>query len=342
MAALFIVTDAPFIRGRALWFASQFAKLLPPSLAHQYCEAAVKALQNHEESIPVRISAIKAVQTFLQDSDSPQAHMQAPIVHGVCDLLGVATEDALILLLETLSFAISIDIKTAASMQSMFVPLLLKIWTRYAQDHIINSSIVEIFEQLATEEALYHPLLAQAGPVIIHILHAYRADSEESCIAASNAIDVLGMMVKKSPVAPPPDLVSLLVPALVLLSEPSMDDPNILQSGQTFLQSLVERFLSALPTLMVAIPSRTAPVNGLEVLLLIFDRLLDPQRTTESASIFVGDLLLKYFIHGVGSPAVDNSIPHILASITTRLAEASIPTMAQVSSMVWPDISRDL
>lgn len=42
-------------------FASQYAKLLPVTIAGKYLEAAITVLENPEAGIPVKISAVKAI-----------------------------------------------------------------------------------------------------------------------------------------------------------------------------------------------------------------------------------------------------------------------------------------
>ena len=42
-------------------FASQFAKLLPAQSAVQYLDAAVQVVESDQVSVPVKVSAVKAV-----------------------------------------------------------------------------------------------------------------------------------------------------------------------------------------------------------------------------------------------------------------------------------------
>lgn len=53
--------DTPFLQGRAFVFASQYAKILPLQAANHYIEAALQALESDGTTIPVKVSAVKAI-----------------------------------------------------------------------------------------------------------------------------------------------------------------------------------------------------------------------------------------------------------------------------------------
>jgi hypothetical protein len=60
--ALLRLRECPFLQGRAFVFASQFARLFPPALGAQYLDAAAQVVEAPEAGVPVKISAIKAIQ----------------------------------------------------------------------------------------------------------------------------------------------------------------------------------------------------------------------------------------------------------------------------------------
>lgn len=53
--------DVPFLQGRAFVFASQFSELLPTQLAKQYLDAAISVLDSADASVPVKVSAVRAL-----------------------------------------------------------------------------------------------------------------------------------------------------------------------------------------------------------------------------------------------------------------------------------------
>jgi hypothetical protein len=60
------VIDYPFLQGRGFVFASQYARLLPVQLAGQYLNAAVQVIEASNASIPIKVSAVKAVHKYVQ------------------------------------------------------------------------------------------------------------------------------------------------------------------------------------------------------------------------------------------------------------------------------------
>lgn len=53
--------DVPFLQGRAFVFVSQFSELLPTQLAKQYLDAAISVLDSADASVPVKVSAVRAL-----------------------------------------------------------------------------------------------------------------------------------------------------------------------------------------------------------------------------------------------------------------------------------------
>lgn len=60
----YIYVEFPFLQGRGFVFASQYAKLLPLQLAGQYLDAAIHVIEANEASIPIKVSAVKAVHKY--------------------------------------------------------------------------------------------------------------------------------------------------------------------------------------------------------------------------------------------------------------------------------------
>jgi hypothetical protein len=53
--------DSPFLQGRSFVFASQFSQALPAELANQYIDAAIQVLEASEAGVPVKVSAVRAL-----------------------------------------------------------------------------------------------------------------------------------------------------------------------------------------------------------------------------------------------------------------------------------------
>ena len=62
---LTVNTETPFLQGRSFVFASQYAKILPEHLAGQYLSAAIEVMEASDSGIPIKLSAVKAVNKFV-------------------------------------------------------------------------------------------------------------------------------------------------------------------------------------------------------------------------------------------------------------------------------------
>lgn len=101
------------MQGRAFVFASEFAKILPADMSSQYVAVAVHALQALGSGIPVKISALRALDNYCKYL-SPEfvTPYQVNIMEGTCQLMPMATEESLMLLLDTLASAIKVSKQT--------------------------------------------------------------------------------------------------------------------------------------------------------------------------------------------------------------------------------------
>jgi len=67
--------------------------------------------------------------------------------------------------------------------------------------------------------------------------------------------------------------------------------------------------------------------NGMELIIQFIAKLLDPSQT-ESAALFVGDLISKLIKKG--SDLVSPILPDLLNAVALRLADAKLPSFIQV------------
>lgn len=58
-------SECPFLQGRSFVFASQYTRLLPSGFADQYLKAAVEVLEAPEATVPIKVSAVKAIQKYV-------------------------------------------------------------------------------------------------------------------------------------------------------------------------------------------------------------------------------------------------------------------------------------
>lgn len=78
-------------------------------MASQYVSVAVHALQSPTSGIPVKISALRALNNYCKYLNAVYiSNYQVQIMEGTCLLLPNATEESLMLLLDTLGSAIKV------------------------------------------------------------------------------------------------------------------------------------------------------------------------------------------------------------------------------------------
>ncbi|KAK3819975.1 MAG: armadillo-type protein [Benniella sp.] len=318
--------DFPFLQGRSFVFASQFASILPANLASQYVSAAVEAIMRSPSAV-VKVSALKALNNFNQYLDKQYiAPHQSSILQGVAPMMEVTTEETLSLILRTLISTSKIDEKVTAELESILGPLVLDSWIKYPADHMISMDIMDFFDALAANQSIYPALNARALPVLVNMISAENPDNAR----ISSAIDLLKSLVQGGPSPLPPNYVAQFFHNLmsVLLTT---DDRDILQSGQECLTIVVQKDIQQVAEWR----DPTGGKNGMELIIQFIAKLLDPSQT-ESAALFVGDLISKLIKKG--SDLVSPILPDLLNAVTLRLADAKLPSFIQPLVMVFAQL----
>jgi importin-9 len=138
------------LQGRAFVFASQFASLFPVELGAQYLDAACQVVEAQDAGVPVKISAIKAIQkytpfliltssvlmkfsSFAQALDNKVLCQFAPrIIQDLGPFMLNASEDTLLLVLETVSVCIEIDGGSwlTPDLANAVTSAALQVWTK--------------------------------------------------------------------------------------------------------------------------------------------------------------------------------------------------------------------
>ncbi|KAG0255861.1 hypothetical protein DFQ27_006018 [Actinomortierella ambigua] len=313
----------PFLQGRSFVFASQFASILPANLASQYVSAAVEAISKSPSAI-VKISALKALNNFNQYLDKQHiAPYQRYILEGVAPLMSVTTEDSLSLVLRTLITAAKIDEKAAADYESLLGPLVLETWVKFPADHLISADIMDLFDSLAANPFIHPALSARSMPPLVSMISTENPDKA----MVSCAIDLVKGLLQGASSPLPPHYIDQFFRALmsVLLTT---DDRDILQSGQELLTIAVQKDVAQIANWRDASSGK----SGLDLTIQFIAKLLDPSQT-ESAALFVGDLIAKLIKKG--GDLVAPVIPDLLNAVTLRLADAKLTTFIHPLVMVF-------
>lgn len=97
------------MQGRALWFAAQYADVLPSALIQQFLNGSAEALKSSTPSPIVHVFAMKAILTFCSQLQKEILKpFQKEWLYSLSSWAPHVTDDALILLLEALNSVIKV------------------------------------------------------------------------------------------------------------------------------------------------------------------------------------------------------------------------------------------
>ncbi|GAN01450.1 importin-9 [Mucor ambiguus] len=315
--------ELPFLQGRAFVFASEFAKILPSDMSSQYVAVAVQALQAPTSGIPVKISALRALDNYCKYL-APEfvTPYQVNIMEGTCQLLPSATEESLMLLLDTLASAIKINQEVTAKYEQILTPAILQIWQKYANDSIITSYILDLFDEFAKNKFYYPNLCSKALPFISQVLSTPDTDP----IVYASAIDLLTAMISYGPSPLPDEFTEQMFPSLMQLAW-SVPDIDILQSAQECLKTFINKDVDHIMRW-----HDQSGKSGLDYAIHFIAKLLEPTGT-DSDALFVGDLIVT-LIQKVGS-GIAPVLPDLLTAVLARLMNTDYQPFIQSLVMVF-------
>ncbi|CAA7265862.1 unnamed protein product [Cyclocybe aegerita] len=321
------VSEAPFLQGRGFVFASQYAKLLPLQSAGHYLNAAVQILESSEASVPVKISAVKAIHNFCQDGEDSALIPFAPrITQDLGPLLLVASEDTLSLILESLSVVLEVDQGKwlTQELAGSLVTAILEVWNKNNKDPIFISIFTDILTNLASSPAngIYETVIKQALPPLSAAVTS--AKKEESWIASS-AIDLISSLVsgaKENNLGE--GFFQLLAPGLFSCLG-GAEDRDVLQNGISCLTLIIRKDCNQIVSW-----NDGSGRSGLEYVLSLTGRMLESQ--DESGGLQIGDLII-HLLRRTGD-AVLPVLPQLLQAMVSRMTTAKTATFLQ--SLVIP------
>ncbi|KAJ3786679.1 ARM repeat-containing protein [Lentinula aff. detonsa] len=319
-------SEFPFLQGRGFVFASQYAKLLPVQLAGQYLDAAIHVIEANDASIPIKVSAVKAVHNFCVGSDEKALSPFIPrIAKDLGPFLAVTSEDTLSLVLETLSVVLEVDKGKwmTQELANSLVVAVIDVWTKNNKDPIFLSIFPDILNSLAAADVsgIYETVVKQALPLLCNSIAVATVD--QSYVAGS-AIELVGSLVKASSNGLGEGFFPLLAPNLFkCLSE--VEDRDVLQNGISCLTLIVRKDCGQLLTWRDA-----SGQSGLEHVLRLVARIL--QAEDESAGLTIGELII-HLLRRAGESVLP-VLPELLHALVTRMLAAKTATFVQ--SLVVP------
>lgn len=309
------------------------------SVAASFMEASLQAIASDESEI-VKVSCIRALQYYLAALPSSiTLQRQSEIVAALSNFLNTQdlsdlddSDDLLITIIETLRDAIMLDTRTCLSGGG--IDLLFTVASRGAANFQIALLVTEIFEEIAETVARAGPeAYAQlAQKVLPSLMGAFDVASltEENALA-NLAADLLSVIADNGSRPLPQGFANTVMPRLNRLLLGSQDD-ELLKSAT----AAVRHMLRHDPDQVFNYQSQDGK-GGLEVVLIIIDRLLNPA-VDDNGAAEVGGLAAEV-VEKAGSEKLGPYLMQLLQAVAVRLGTATQAHFIQSLILVFARLS---
>jgi hypothetical protein len=318
----------PFLQGRVLLLSGQLVEQYSAEQVAQLVQAVVSLL-SQPCSIPVRVSAMKTLNSYSQHSEKSvlRPHRMFVISDAV-NLVKVAQGETLQLVLETLYAFLRVPDEPLQQM-NVVASTLLEAFMRAPNDHINTSIILDIFELTWKQPEAALQTFNTVEPFIVQ--HLSNASNVTQTEVISFVLDLLSQMARAAPTSVPPERLGQIF-GLLLDMLMATADHDLLQSGEQCLTSII-RWNSVFITDWKDVHGRT----GLERSMDYIAKLLDPQMS-EWAGATVGSLI-TCLVQKAGD-RIQASLPMLLHAVITRLSNIQTATQIQSLVMVFAELLR--
>ncbi|KAJ3310538.1 Importin 9 [Boothiomyces sp. JEL0838] len=317
-------TDLPFLQGRALWFASQFASDLPEHLTSQYLAACVDALTLTHINFAVKVFAMKAIRGFFSSGKKSLGVVhQASIIKELVSLADHVKDDLLVLLLETLTLTIGINKEITAHHEEILTDVFIKLLSVCCEDLFITELLHELFSELSSNELMSVAFQTKIFPILSQAIDMEQV--HKNATISATALDFLTELIKNVP-DPLPSAYTVDIFPKVIQMMLTVDNSGLLQNGQETLKVLVNRDLNGI------IQWNNGTRSGLEYVLEFIGKMLGPNES-ESSALFIGNLIIK--VIQKGGDLIVPFIPTLLTGIIQRLDHAKIPAFIETLVLIF-------
>ena len=326
--------EAVFLRARGFLVAGNLSRTAEGALQQTTASFMAATLRgiNEDPSEIVKVASIRALQYYL--SSLPRSitlPQQQEVIGAMSGFLNAQdfsdledSDDLLITIIETLRDAIMLD--TSKSITNGGIDLLFTIASRGASNFQIALLVQETFEEVAGSTAKPEPYGQLTTKVLPSLMGAFDVASltEENALA-NLAAELLSILAANSSSPMPPNLVATVMPRLNKMLLGSMDD-ELLRSATAAVKNMLIH-----DSEQVFNFQDQAGKGGLEVVLIIIDRLLNPAVDDHGAAEVGG--LAAEVVEKAGADRLGPYLQQLLRAVAVRLATA---TQAQfIQSLVF-------
>ncbi|KAI1381856.1 ARM repeat-containing protein [Hypoxylon crocopeplum] len=293
-----------------------------------------------EQSELVQVACIKAVEGFLQSGNAAgNQQIQAKVVNAISQWMATRdmteledADDLLVTLTEALRAAIKIDKRVAVSNDIPALDLLFLLAKHGSTNWQVTMLICEEFEEIVKtmpDPPSYHALCRKVLPSLTGAFNVADVTSNNPLITF--ATELMASLTQYASEPLPPGFVATTLPKLSrLLMESSEGD--ILRPGAESV-----KYLLAHDHEQVLNYHDESNRSGLEVCLLIIDRLLGPT-VEDNAASEVGGLAAE-LVEKAGHARLGPFLPQLLQAVANRLATAQTAPLIQSLILVFARLS---
>ncbi|KAK3687769.1 armadillo-type protein [Podospora appendiculata] len=326
--------DEPILRARGYLVAGTLSQSYQPVIG--LLDPAIKAM-TEEDSELVQVSCVKAVEGFIKAG--VPADRQVPIIMAIQGFLEAKdlteledADDLLVTLLDTLRGAITMDIRIAIQPESKALDLLFLIAKHGATNFQVNGIVTEAFEEIVealTDQNSYTALCTKVLPSIMGAFDVAHVTNDDPLIEM--AAELLSLLVEYGSEPLPPFFVASTLPKLntVLMSS---TEGSILRPG-----AQAVKYMLMHDHQQVFAWQDADGRSGLEVCLLIIDRLLGPL-VQDNAASEVGGLAAE-LVEKAGQERLGPFLPQLLQAVAARLDTAQAAPFIQSLILVFARLS---
>ncbi|OQR80962.1 importin [Achlya hypogyna] len=334
LQTLFNVLQTPesnmYLKARALWCASRFAKVMTNEQLTAFLQVAVSGLEV-QQVIPVKLYACRAIGLLLfhDQADALVQPLAANILERLMHLCTSATTETIHVVLETMASVVhAVDAAHVATVLAPFVGFVLSLWQQRVDDRMVHDMTISILAALLGFESVETTTL-----VAERVVAAWRPLLDTLHVA--QAVELLEMVLKHGMPTAPPALRAQLVAAVldpllnVLLAS---DDGSVLQVGGDCLKWCVMHAAADVQATPLALP-HTAGMHGLDGVMAVAAKLLSPG-VSDSGAMAVGGLVSQVLRQlSAGLPV--ETVQSLLHAVSVRLAAAAMPSLVQSLCLVY-------
>ncbi|KAK3943310.1 importin subunit beta-5 [Diplogelasinospora grovesii] len=326
--------DEPILRARGFLVAGALCQSFQPASA--LLDRAIESMTSDASEL-VNVSCVKAVEGFIRAGI--RVDRQIPIVLAIQrfmeakDLTDLEdADDLLVTLLETLRTAISMDIRIAIHPDSTAINLLFEIAKHGAAHFQVNNIVNETFEEIVrtlVDSASYTALCAKVLPSLVGAFEAGNVTQDNPLVTL--ATELLALLVEHGSEPLPTGFVASALPKLTHLLMTSTEG-EVLRPGAEAVKFMLEHDHHQVFGWQDANGR-----SGLEVCLLIIDRLLGPT-VEDNAASEVGGLAAE-LVEKAGQERLGPFLPQLLQAVAVRLDSAQAAPFIQSLILVFARLS---